>query len=58
MELQWTNACEGRLAEAPEAHAAWGNLAHVHEMRDDFAKASKAVSEALRITPDYPPYLF
>ncbi|NVM77705.1 tetratricopeptide (TPR) repeat protein [Duganella sp. SG902] len=46
------------VAEAPETHAAWGNLAHVHEMRDDFAKASQAVSEALRITPDYPPYLF
>ncbi|WP_343732297.1 hypothetical protein [Duganella sp.] len=46
------------VAEAPEADAAWGKLAHVHEMRDDLVKASHAVAEALRILPDHPPYLF
>lgn len=45
-------------AAAPEDAGAWSKLAHVHEMNDDFAKASVAVSMALKILPDYPPYLF
>lgn len=46
------------IAAAPEDAAAWSKLAHVHEMTEDFAKASNAASAALKISPDYPPYLF
>jgi tetratricopeptide (TPR) repeat protein len=48
---QWT-------AAAPEDAAAWSKLAHVHEMTEDFAKASNAASVALKVSPGYPPYLF
>lgn len=46
------------VAAAPEDAGAWSKLAHVHEMHDDFSRASSAVSMALKISPDYPPYLF
>jgi Flp pilus assembly protein TadD len=46
------------ITAAPEDAAAWSKLAHVHEMNDDFSEASNAVSEALTISPGYPPYLF
>ncbi|WP_445233250.1 hypothetical protein [Duganella rhizosphaerae] len=43
---------------APEDADAWSKLAHVHEMNEDFANASGAVAVALKISPEYPPYLF
>ncbi|MFS2004082.1 tetratricopeptide repeat protein [Duganella sp. CT11-25] len=46
------------IVAAPEDASAWSKLAHVHEMSEDFAKASSAVSVALKISPEYPPYLF
>lgn len=46
------------VAAAPEDAGACSKLAHVYEMSEDFAKASMAVSAALKISPDYPPYLF
>lgn len=46
------------IAAAPEDAAAWSKLAHVHEMTEDFEKASSAASAALKISPGYPPYLF
>jgi tetratricopeptide (TPR) repeat protein len=46
------------IAAAPEDAAAWSKLAHVHEMTEDFSNASSAMSVALKISPDYPPYLF
>jgi tetratricopeptide (TPR) repeat protein len=46
------------IAETPADDAGWSKLAHVHVMGDDFGLASSAVREALRIAPDYPPYLF
>lgn len=46
------------VAAAPEDAAAWSKLAHVHGIGADFPKANIAASEALRISPDYQPYLF
>lgn len=46
------------LVDAPEEADAWSKLGHVHEMREDFMEARSAVSVALKISPDYPPYLF
>lgn len=46
------------VATAPEDAGAWSKLAHAYEMGGDFARASSAVSAALKISPDYPPYLF
>lgn len=46
------------VVAAPEHAGAWSKLAHVHEMNDDFAKASDAVSMAIKFSPDYLPYLF
>lgn len=46
------------IAEAHDEDAAWSKLAHVHVMREDYGRASGAVREALRIAPDYLPYLF
>lgn len=46
------------VAAAPDDAGAWSKLAHVHEMNEDFVKASSAVAAALKISPQYPPYLF
>ncbi|WP_373988377.1 hypothetical protein [Duganella sp. BuS-21] len=46
------------VADAPEDAAAWGKLAHVHEMGGDLLRANIAATEALRISPDDQPYLF
>lgn len=46
------------VAAAPGNAAAWSKLAHVHGIGDDFQQANVAASEALRISPDYQPYLF
>lgn len=46
------------VVDAPDDDRAWSKLAHVYEMNEDFANASRAVSVALRISPEYPPYLF
>ena len=46
------------VAAAPDDAGSWSKLAHVHEMNEDFAEASRAVGAALKISPQYPPYLF
>lgn len=46
------------VAAAPDVADSWSKLAHVHEMNEDFAEASRAVAAALKISPRYPPYLF
>ncbi|MHA4867216.1 tetratricopeptide repeat protein [Duganella sp. PWIR1] len=46
------------VTDAPEDAAAWGKLAHVHEMDGNLPQANIAATEALRISPDYQPYLF
>ena len=49
---------EQLITAAPDNAEAWSKLAHVHEMNEDFAKASNAASAALKISPDHPAFLF
>jgi len=49
---------EAWVAAAQDDAGAWSKLAHVHEMNEDFVKAGGAVAAALKISPQYPPYLF